>query len=439
MRSVRKLRERVQGLFGGLAEKAATESGVIQRRRVFTGTTLASTFLLAFLKNPHAGRRELAEASALVGAPVSPQAIDQRWTPELTEFFKRLFYEAIRTPLTSDRTAAALLERFRDVEILDSTTLSLPDEEASEYPGCGGSSGAGLAAMKLQVRMSLKTGALTAVRIEAGRDCDVKTPLQRDIPAAGTLIIKDLGYFDGGVLRQLGEAGSHWLSPLEMGSNVYDVEGEPIDLVPWLEAHGPVIDCEIRIGSQHQVGARLIAWRLPEERANVRRQRVYQECKRKGRTPSAERLRRCDWATLVTNLPAGELSISEARVLYRARWQIELLFKRWKSQGCVDELTGSTEPQTMTCLWIRLLVAILQQWLQTGVWGRPDISLKKTWDAFRNHAWLIAMAVHDAVQLTRVLQTLYDLIEKTIRRGKRKRAGTFELLNDPTKLDYALP
>ena len=79
MRSVRKLRERVQGLFGGLAEKAATESGVIQRRRVFTGTTLASTFLLAFLKNPHAGRRELAEASALVGAPVSPQAIDQRW------------------------------------------------------------------------------------------------------------------------------------------------------------------------------------------------------------------------------------------------------------------------------------------------------------------------------------------------------------------------
>ena len=41
----------------------------------------------------------------------------------------------------------------------------------------------GTAAMKLQARLSLKTGALDAVAVGTGRDCDVKTPLQKEAPA----------------------------------------------------------------------------------------------------------------------------------------------------------------------------------------------------------------------------------------------------------------
>ncbi len=56
--------------------------------------------------------------------------------------------------------------------------------------------------MKLQTYLSLKFGNLHAVRIEAGRDCDMKTPLQQQPPQASSLRITDLGYFNTQVLEQ---------------------------------------------------------------------------------------------------------------------------------------------------------------------------------------------------------------------------------------------
>ncbi|MGZ3319182.1 MAG: IS4 family transposase, partial [Isosphaeraceae bacterium] len=62
--------------------------------------------------------------------------------------------------------------------ILDSTTTTLPDDLRERFPGCGGSHGGGQAAMKLQVQWDLRSGAIDAVAIESGRDCDSKTSLQ---------------------------------------------------------------------------------------------------------------------------------------------------------------------------------------------------------------------------------------------------------------------
>ncbi len=101
------------------------------------------------------------------------------------------------------------------------------------------------------------------------------------------------------------------------------------------------------------------------------------QAKKKGQKPSAARLERCGWAILITNAPQEKLSINEARVRYRSRWQIELLFKRGKSQGRVCELTGSTTVRCMVQLWAWLLAAVVQQWMQCGVWGRVEIRLKK--------------------------------------------------------------
>ncbi len=66
------------------------------------------------------------------------------------------------------------------------------------------------------------------------------------------------------------------------------------------------------------------------------------------------------------------LTAKEAAVLYRARWQVELLFKRWKSQDLVAVLSsGSTVVRQMVRVWSRLLAALVQHWLVERL-GRSD-------------------------------------------------------------------
>jgi hypothetical protein len=436
MNCLSRLVHAVQSLFGNLAEQAAAATNVIIRKRKLSPQGLASTFILGFLNNPDASDEQLAQMAAAIGEPVSPQAIEQRYHKRMIAFLRKLFGMAVQCQVHSDRVLGPLLERFTDVQILDSTIISLPGEMASEFPGCGGSHG-GTAAMKLQVRMSLKSGCCDTVRIEAGRDCDGKTPLQKDVPAAGSLRISDLGYFDTKAFEIIEKAGAYWLSPFMTGTNVYDTNGNRLELIEWLEKKGPVIDCHVGLASR-QTPSRMVAWRLPPEVAERRRKKLFEHAKRKELKVSKQRLERCDWAILITNLPAEKLSIDEARVLYRARWQIELLFKRWKSQGRVCDMTGTSWIRCMVKLWSRLLAAVVQQWLQCGVWGRPEISLKKVWDTISRWSNTLATIWRDPQMLREGLECILAMVQSAARQNKRKSRSTFEMLNDPSKLTYRI-
>jgi hypothetical protein len=434
MMTVTQIVQSTKSLFGVLADKAAKSSKVILRRRKLTPQGLASTFVLGFMNKPNATDEDLAQMAAANGEPVTPQAIEQRHHPRMVEFLRKLFELGVQERVTSDCVFGPLLERFTDVQILDSTTISLPEEMASEFPGCGGSHG-GTAAMKLQVRMSLKTGCIDTVRIEAGRDCDGKTPLQKDVPIAGSLRLADLGYFDGKTFEIIEKADAYWISPWMTGVTFHDAEGHREDLLSWLEKKGPVFDGPIRYGAEKR-RCRMIAWRLPPEVAARRREKLIKQAQKKDKKVSRERLEKCDWAILITNLPLEKLSIDEARVLYRSRWQIELLFKRWKSQGRVCELTGGTLVRCMIQLWSRLLAAIMQQWLQCGVWGRAEISLKKFWDTVSTWAVTLAGIWRNEETLKEQVKRILATAECAARQNKRKSRSTFEMIADPSKLTY---
>jgi hypothetical protein len=429
----------VQSLVGELAIEVASSCNVIKRVRKFTAETLAQTFLFAFLQNPKASDEELAQMAGALGVHVTTQAVEQRYSPELVEFLRLLFERSVKFGVKSQVSLAPILERFTDTLLLDSTVISLPPELAEQFPGCGGSHGGGQAAVKIQMQLSLKTGAFDAVNIEAGRDNDMKTPLQQQRLPAGALRITDLGYFNTAVFQRYQDEDTFWLSRLLYGTNVYDVDGNQIDLLKWLDSHGTLVDQRVRIGAEHRVACRIIARRVPPEVAARRRQKLIAAHRKKGRTPSAARLAWCDWMILVTNIPEELLTSDEAYVLYRSRWQVELLFKRWKSQGLVDHLAGSTTDRQMARMWARLLAVVVQHWLViASVWGDPRSSLKKAYDAVRKFAVLLAVTVQSESRLRETIETIVAAMKSTARQNKRKRPSTFELLNHPEKLDYAL-
>jgi hypothetical protein len=438
---VAKVGAALQQLFGDIAEKAADDSGVIVRKRKFTGITLARTFILGHLQKSEASDEELAQMAAQCGVEVTPQAIEQRHSRKMVKFLESLFREATKLVIGSEQSLAPILERFSKATVLDSSTITLPDSMIDQFAGCGGSYGSGKAAMKLQTELDLRGGAIEHVEIEQGRSTDGATNRQHVRRGEGSLRITDLGYFNIAVFAEMMAANEYFLSRLQFGTGVMLRNGEEVELLPWLaNQRGPFVDQMILLGKAQRLPCRLIAWRLPKEQANRRRQKLRRElAKKHGKEPTAERLAWCDWTILVTSVPVELMTPQEAVILYRARWQIELLFKRWKSQDLVAQLNGSTDVRQMVRVWSRLLAALIQHWLViTNVWGDPTKSLHKVCKAIRPFAGRIAAALSRINELPHVLKDMYSAIKKTCRRDKRAKPGTFELLNDISLLDFEL-
>jgi hypothetical protein len=78
---------------------------------------------------------------------------------------------------------------------------------------------------------------------------------------------------------------------------------------------------------------------------------------------------------LLTDLSEKQLPTSQARQLYRKRWQIELFFKRMKSLLDLDELPTRDGPSVRPWIWAKLTLASLAVLLaheRFSPWGRPD-------------------------------------------------------------------
>ena len=93
------------------------------------------------------------------------------------------------------------------------------------------------------------------------------------------------------------------------------------------------IDVSVLLGVSHRLPCRLIALRVPQEVADRRRQKAYVKAQKHGRVPLREYLEWQDWTIFVTNCEPELLTWEAVVVLYRARWQIELMFKLWKSHN----------------------------------------------------------------------------------------------------------
>jgi hypothetical protein len=378
---------------------------------------------------------ELAQTAATLGVEVSPQALDQRFTESAALCLERVLSTAITRVVAAAPVAIPILERFTAVYLQDSSTIVLPDALAAVWQGCGGRQPEHtLAAVKLQVRVDLRTGRLEGPQLQDGRASDHAPALPTSL-VPGSLRLADLGYWSLEDLQTLDQQGVFWLSRLQAATAVYDAQGQRRDVVTWLETHGgDSVEMPIRLGATHQLPARLLAVRVPQEVADQRRRRLRAEARRKGKTVSATRLALAAWTILVTNVPPDRLSIQEALVLARTRWQIELLFKLWKSQGRVDE-SRSSKPWRVLCeVYAKLLAMVVQHWLfLVSCWAYPDRSLSKAAQTVRKHALHVASAFQEPTQLTRALTTIQRCLQAGCRMNRRKKQpNTYQLLLDLT-------
>jgi IS4 transposase len=78
---------------------------------------------------------------------------------------------------------------------------------------------------------------------------------------------------------------------------------------------------------------------------------------------------------LHTNLKRAEFRWRDVADLYRLRWQIELLFKEWKSHANLHRFDTSKDPIAEGLVWASLLVAILKRYLCHAVQRNTGVEL----------------------------------------------------------------
>lgn len=443
MRIVAQTAAAMQAVFGTSIDDLARTTRCVQRQRRFSGASLARTLVLTVLLRPAAKNRDYQAMAAKAGVHVTEEAIDHRFTDELVLFLEGVLQQAVSQALAGKASAAPLLRQFSDVRIGDSTTLTLPDEFADRFPSCGGSENASLAAMKIQVLWSLLTGRLLGWQITSGRASDAKSEIAESLPPAGSLSVFDLGYFSLERFRRLGEANAYWISRLQHGTKVFDAAGKSLDLPAFLREHGRngLMDLAILLGEKERIACRLIAVRVPEEVASRRRQKIREKARDHGREPSQEYLELQGWTIFVTNCGEELLTWKEVVVLYRARWQIELLFKLWKSHNHVAELEAGVSPQRqLAVLYAKLIGVVVQHWILLSVaWHDVRRSLRKAAAILRDWIVLLLAVLDDDERLRDLLGQLGAAVAKTARiTRRRKRPSLFQLLENPELLDYTV-
>lgn len=399
----------------------------------FSASTLVQTLVFGFLAHPDASREQLAHTAAQVGVSVSPQAIDQRLTLATAELLREVLSSSTQHLIAADPVAIPLLQRFTGVRVQDSTTIVLPDALAEQWQGCGGSTSEHTAAaLKCGVQFDLLTGCLCCLDLADGRTADARLPLQSAALPKGSLRLADLGFVSLKLLAELNEAEVYWLSKIEPTSLITTDTHESQPLLSYVQQYQQLAswEQEVWVGKDRQVKARLIVTRVPQEVADQRRRRIRKAAQKKSVMPSAVALALAEWTILLTNIPAKLLSIAEALVLSKVRWQIELLFKLWKSHGKVDEWRSQKPEQILCEVYAKLLAMVIQHWmLAVSCWAYPDRSLVKAAQVVREQAPVLAGARAQVQRLSEALEMIQGILKRNARINSRhKHPNTYQLL-----------
>jgi hypothetical protein len=331
----------------------------VQRRSRLTGTHLAQVLVFGFLKDPQITLRQLAQLCWELGVSISAQGLHSRINQHCVTFFKALFERGLALFQNHLALKVPVLQHFTQVNLVDSSVIALPDSMQTEFSGCGGSGPA--ASLKLQTVFDFLRGTLLRLTVQPGRATDQAYRDYLDSVQAGSLTIMDLGYYRLDSFAALAAREAYYLTRYCYPTRVLTPDGTPIELLSELQQTAEVrVEREVLLGTTHRLPVRLIAVRVPQEVADERRRKLRAKVQAGKRKPSSkEYLAFQGWSVWITNVPAALLAASQVPTLYRVRWQIELLFRLWKSYGGVGCERVERRERILTEFYAKMLGLLL--------------------------------------------------------------------------------
>jgi hypothetical protein len=288
--------------------------------------------------------------SAKIGVVISNQALDQRLNERCVEFLKKIFEKLLRQTITNNTCIQSIWdEYFKRIRILDSTSFQVPESYKNTYPGSGGCSQP--SGIKIQLEYELKSGNLINLAVSAGSGNDNTFGSKiRDTIKSGDLILRDLGYFSFEDFLDVEKREAFYISRLKPNIAVY-IENNDIEYYKngttkksslFKRIYISEIMKQMRNGEHYEINdvyigtgkklkTRLILYKLTKDQLGKRSRKCEKNAKKKGIKKSDNTIQLLGISIYITNVKQEVLTSEQVHEFYSLRWQVEIIFKTWKS------------------------------------------------------------------------------------------------------------
>ncbi|HHX7188444.1 IS4 family transposase [Bacillus thuringiensis] len=386
---------------------------------------------------------------------ISPEGLNQRFNPAAVQLLQHILAELLNKKLTSSMSIASpCTSIFKRIRILDSTAFQLPNIFSSVYPGAGGCSHT--AGMKIQLEYDLLSGHFLHIHTGPGKQHD-RTNGSLCVPTVkeDDLCIRDLGYFHLKDLQYIQDKKAYYISRIKSNTRIYQKNPNPtyyqngklkkgteykqVDMEVVMNSLQPGQTYEIYdayVGMVDKVPARVIVHRLTEEQQQKRlRDQAIRE-KKKGMKYSPRSKRLSGINVYMTNTPIEIVPMGQVHDWYSLRWQIEILFKTWKSFFHIHHCK-KIKRERLECHLYGQLIAILlcsstmfQMRQLLLMKKKRELSEYKAIYMIKDYFLLLFQAIQkDTQELSKILIRLFNLLQQNGRKSHRYEKKTvFDIL-----------
>jgi hypothetical protein len=317
----------------------------------------------ASINGPCSLVRSTCEIAENYGIRISKQGLDDRFNDSAVAFMQSIFEEQLSRQIEGT-VNESFLSRFSRVRIKDATRFDLPKRLKEYFPGFGGkvtSEAAGC----IQYEFDIKSNKILDIAFTSAKRTDYEEAREKmtDIKK-NDLIIRDLGYFSTDVVKSIIKTKAYFISRLHSKILIYHANNKAelffSDLYNTMQRNKQThIELQVCIGKEEKLPVRLIIDLMPDDVYKNRVLKAEKEAKKKGYQVGAEFKARAHFNLLITNIPREQNPSNQIYQLYKIRWQIELIFKIWKSTCGVNKVHPMRYERFMCLLYAKFIMILI--------------------------------------------------------------------------------
>lgn len=350
--------------------EVAKRTGFIKRDRKLPASSFLNALMFSVCNQQTTSLPDItSDLSANFDVDISKEALHKKFTSEAVGFLKELINIQIKRQfdLTTNRKENDGAEKapFPSIKAKDSSKYSLPDTYSGAYPGFGNFSKKN-GVMNIQYEYDLLKGNWLSVELTNVTRNDQKDSKETlGSITKGDLYIRDLGYITPSYLGCIIDREAFFLNRLPSQAGIYKLGKEQIK---WKEIDKkfkntgvPFLDIDVLIYKNKFLPCRMIIEPVNDDEYRKRLKDAENSAKSRKLGVSDDHKIRCRYNVFITNVDRETLPVERIRKAYYLRWQIELVFKTWKSYFEINKVK-KVKIERLECQLLAKLLWILLNW-----------------------------------------------------------------------------